>query len=107
MLSRQDLIGLVNLKASTLRSFPKLKGARFSLTVGEMVVFKKLIFRVVRRKRFFRLYAKRSLKRALAYASIGFVSGYTVGLQTTQALSVALLTGSISAVGYFIYQLLK
>jgi len=77
------------------------------LTVGEGGAFKRFFVRVVRRKRFLGLYAKRSLKRALAYAFIGFASGLTIGLQAGQALSIALLIGLVSAVANFLHQLLK
>jgi len=77
------------------------------LTAVEGEAFRRLYIRIVKRKRFFKLYAKRSFKKALAYASIGFVSGYTVGLQATQALSIAFLSGLISAVAYFVYELMK
>jgi hypothetical protein len=84
-----------------------LRGVRFSLTAEAGEAFKRLYIRLARRRRFFGLYAKRSLKKALAYASIGFVSGYVAGLQATQALSVAILSGAISAAAYFIHNLLK
>jgi hypothetical protein len=84
-----------------------LRGAKFLLTAVEGEAFRRLYIRIVKRKRFFKLYAKRSFKKALAYASIGFVSGYTVGLQATQALSIAFLSGLISAVAYFVYELMK
>jgi hypothetical protein len=87
--------------------FPKLRGAKFLLTAVEGEAFRRLYIRIVKRKRFFKLYAKRSFKKALAYASIGFVSGYTVGLQATQALRIAFLSGLISAVAYFVYELMK
>jgi hypothetical protein len=67
----------------------------------------KFYARLVRKKRFLRLYAKRSLKKALAQAFVGFVAGYTVGLQATQALNVAVLSGLISAAAYFMYEVLK
>jgi predicted RND superfamily exporter protein len=50
---------------------------------------------------------KEALKKALAHAFVGFVSGYTVGLQATQALNVAVLSGLISAAAYFMYEVLK
>ena len=84
-----------------------MRGAKFLLTAVEGEAFRRLYIRIVKRKRFFKVYAKRSLKKALAYASIGFVSGYTVGLQATQALGIALLSGAISASAYFLYNLLK
>ena len=67
----------------------------------------KFYARLVRKKRFLGLYAKRSLKKALAHAFVGFVSGYTVGLQASQALYVAVLSGLISAAAYFMYEVLK
>jgi hypothetical protein len=83
-----------------------LRGVRFSLTAEAGEAFRSLYIRLVRRRRFFGLYAKRSLRKALAYASIGFVSGYVAGLQATQALNIAILSGAISAVAHFLHQIL-
>ena len=77
------------------------------MTAEAEEAFRRLYIRLARRKRFFKVYVKRSLKRALAHALIGFISGYTVGLQATQALSIAFLSGLTSAVAYFLYKLLK
>lgn len=65
-------------------------------------IFRKFYVRVVKRRRFFSLYAKRSLKKAAASALLGFISALIVGLQAGQAFYVALAIACLTGIANFI-----
>gem|GEM_PF-2514021 len=79
------------------------------MTLGEPAVsrkglFKTLWFRLVQRKRWFKLYAKRSLKKACQSALIGFLSGLIIGFQTRQIAAITLAIAVLTALLNFLQE---
>lgn len=77
----------------------------FSLTPSNMSktpFLKTVKIKLVKKRRFFSLYAKKSLKKAAASAVLGFISALIVGLQAGQAFYIALAIACLTAIANFI-----
>ena len=66
-----------------------------------------LCAKVKRKRRFFHIYARKSLKKAAVSALIGFLGGLASGLQMGHALTLCLIIATLTAAAHFLAYIFK